>query len=477
MDNYDYIIVGGGPTGMTLAWILSSNNKKILLLEKESVLGGCHRVQRVDGYFSEHGPRVYSDSYLQFNDILNDMGIDFKQIFTRYKGNIAKIDNKTVLSLTKKEKLALVKAFLFMAFHSDYGKKQSIKKFMIENNFTEGTMDYIERLCRLTDGASSEDYTLFQFLQLMNQQYFYKLFQPKIANDKGLIKLWQNKLVENGVKILLKTEVLKINKEDNQIKDIVIIKDGVQLKIPVKKLILAVPPKPLHNIISSSLELNDSFGPIEQLKEWKSKNSYFDYIPLTFHYNSEEVKIPKKDGFPRTPWGIGFIIISDFMDFKDEPSKQCISICISMTDVPNEKGKTANQSSIEEIIEYVKEQLPMFPKPDKVIISPQVVRSGDKWINMDTAYVVTTENKFLNYKSNIDNLYAVGIFNGKSNYHFTSIESAVQNAVHFCKHEIPDLKYKFEEKHLNEVKYIIYDVLLILLVIIMIFIIKKINKQ
>ena len=476
MDNYDYIIVGGGPTGMTLSWILSSNNKKILLIEKESVLGGCHRVQRVDGYFSEHGPRVYSDSYLQFIDLLNDIGIDFKQIFTRYKGNIAKIDNKTVLSLTKREKISLVKAFIFMTFYSNYGKKQSIKQFMIDHNFTEGTMDYIERLCRLTDGASSEDYTLFQFLQLMNQQYFYKLFQPKIANDKGLIKLWQNKLVENGVKILLKTEVLKINKKDDKINDIVIIKDGIQLKIPVKKLILAVPPKPLHNIISSSLELKDSFGPINKLKEWKSKNSYFDYIPLTFHYNSSDIKLPKMNGFPRTPWGIGFIIISDFMDFKDEPSKQCISICISMTDVPNEKGKTANQSSIEELIQYVREQLPMFPKPDKVIISPQVVRSGDKWINMDTAYVVTTENKFLDYKSAIDNLYAVGIFNGKSNYHFTSIESAVQNAVNFCKQEIPDLKYKFEEKHLNEVKYIIYDVLLILLVIIIIIILKKMNK-
>ena len=477
MDNYDYVIVGGGPTGMALAWILSSNEKKVILIEKESVLGGCHRVQRVDGYFSEHGPRVYSDSYLQFNDLLNDMDIDFKQLFTRYNGNIAKIDNKTVLSLTKSEKFSLVKAFLFMTFHTNYGKNQSIKKFMIDHNFTNETIDYIERLCRLTDGASSEDYTLFQFLQLMNQQYFYKLYQPKIANDKGLIKLWQSKLVDNGVKIFLNTEVLKINKKDNQINDIVIIKDGVQLKIPVKKLILSVPPKPLYNILSSSLELENSFGPIEKLKEWKSKNSYFDYIPLTFHYNSSDIKLPKLDGFPRTPWGIGFIIVSDFMDFKDEPSKQCISICISMTDVPNENGKTANQSSIEEIIQYVRAQLPMYPKPDKVIISPQVVRSGDKWINMDTAFVVTTENKFLDYQSNIDNLCAVGIFNGNSNYHFTSIESAIQNAVHFCKQEIPDLKYKYDEKHLNEVKYVIYDILLIMIVIIVILIVKKINKK
>lgn len=473
-ENYDYIIIGGGPTGMTLAWILSSNDKKILLIEKESSLGGCHRVQRVDGYFSEHGPRVYSDSYLYLIDILNDMGLDFKELFTLYKFNLSNIDNKTILSLSKTEKLSLAKAFFIMSFNINYGKKKSIKQFMVEHNFRESSIDYIERLCRLTDGASAEDYTLFQFLQLLNQQYFYKIYQPKKPNDQGLIKLWTDKLIENKVTILLNNEVVKIDRENNSISDIIILNNGVQKRIKVNKLILAVPPKPFYNIISSSLEMQDSFGDINKLKHWKSKNSYFDYIPLTFHYNSKDIKLPKKNGFPRTPWGIGFIILSDFMNFENEPSKQCISICISMTDVPNESGKTANQCTIDEIIKYVKLQLPMFPEPDKVIVSPQVIRSANKWINLDTAYVVTTEQKFLNYKSKYNNLYAVGIFNGNSNYHFTSIEAAVQNAIFFCEEEIPDLKYKFDIRQLKEVKYMIYDILLIILVIILIIIVKNV---
>jgi hypothetical protein len=474
IKNYDYIIVGGGPTGMTLSWILSSYDKKILLIEKEESLGGCHRVQRVDGFFSEHGPRIYSDSYLYFIDILNDMDLDFKELFTIYKGNIANIDNQTIFSLSRTEKLSLFKAFLLMSFDVNYGKKKSIKQFIVDHNFRPSSIDYIERLCRLTDGASADDYTLFQFLQLLNQQYFYKIYQPKKPNDKGLIKLWTDKLIENKVDILLKSEVVKIIKEKNIVSDVIILNNGIQQKIKVNKLILSVPPKPLYNIVSSSLDIQDSFGDINKLKEWKSKNSYFDYIPLTFHYYSKNIKLPKLNGFPRTPWGIGFIILSDFMDFKDEPSKQCISICISMTDVPNELGKTANQSTTTEIIEYVKKQLSMFPNPDNIIISPQVKRSGDKWINLDTAYVVTTEQKYLNYKSKYDNLFAVGIFNGNSSYSFTSIESAVQNAIFFCKKEIPDLKYKFETNNLKEVKYYIYDFLFILVVIILIIIVKKV---
>lgn len=47
---YDYIIVGGGPCGISLSHLLAKTNKKILLLEGENSLGGCHRVDRINGY-------------------------------------------------------------------------------------------------------------------------------------------------------------------------------------------------------------------------------------------------------------------------------------------------------------------------------------------------------------------------------------------------------------------------------------------
>ena len=83
--NYDYAIIGGGPTGMTLAWILSKQKKNVILIEKDDVLGGCHKVLRINGYFTEHGPRIYSNSYLMFIEILSDMNINFEDLFTLYK--------------------------------------------------------------------------------------------------------------------------------------------------------------------------------------------------------------------------------------------------------------------------------------------------------------------------------------------------------------------------------------------------------
>lgn len=472
--DYDYIIIGGGPTGMTLAWLLEDKTRKILLIDKENELGGCHRVQRVNGYFSEHGPRVYSNSFLMFIEILKEMDIKFEDHFIEYKASLSKIDKKTLNSFTYNEKKSLFFAFINLVFDNNYGKNISLKKFSDDNNFTDASKDYIEKFCRLTDGASHEKYTLFQFLQLSNQQYFYKLYQPKAPNDKGFIKLWEDKLIESGnVTILKNTNIIRLIKDGDKIDSVVILHDLIVENIKGKKIILAVPPKPLYNIIKQSPGVENAFSHIEDLEKWKDNNSYFDYIPLTFHY-TESVPMPKILGFPKTEWGIGFIILSNYMNFSDEPSKTVISITITFTDRPNKYGKTVNQCTKNEIIEYVKEVLNVFPEPDLVIISPNVIRDNDKWINLDTAYVVTTDNHFIESKSNnFNNLFAVGIFNGNSLYNFTAIESSVQNAIHFCRDEIKNLKYELQNEKLLTIIDIIYNIIIILVILLILIILKK----
>jgi len=484
VEKYDYVIVGGGPTGMTLAWIFGSKNKKVLLIEKEEMLGGCHRVHRVDGYFSEHGPRIYSNSYLTFIRLLRKMDLDFYHIFkevdltdTNNKGtkfNLSKINNKTIWSFSFNEKKAFIIAFIKLIIDSEFGKTISVKEFMDKNNFSDDSKDYLNKFVRLTDGAAVENYTLFQFLQILNQELFHKMYQPKLPNDKGLIYLWENKLKSVGVTILKNTNVVNINSENGKIVNLDALVNGVSTVINGSKFILCVPPKPFYNLIKDSEEINNAFGEIDTLKNWQLKNSYFDFIPITFHYN-KDITFPKVNGFPNTAWGIGFIILSNYMTFKDEPSKEVISITITFTDVPNEYGKTVNQCSKEEIIEYVKSQLPFFPNPDKVIISQNVIRVNDKWLNLDTAYVVTTENKFIDSNSNkFDNLFSVGIFNGNSNYHFTSIEAAVQNAISFATNEIEDLKYEYYNKKPISLIETLHDIFVFIIFIGILIIIKRI---
>ena len=82
---YDYVIIGAGPTGLTLAWYLAKYcpDKKILIVESENTIGGCHRVRRVDGLFTEHGPRIIISNYFCLGDMLRELGLTFDEMYAQ----------------------------------------------------------------------------------------------------------------------------------------------------------------------------------------------------------------------------------------------------------------------------------------------------------------------------------------------------------------------------------------------------------
>ena len=55
----NYCIIGGGPTGLSLAYILANNNYNITLVERDYTLGGSWKSRWVQGgYFIENAPRA-----------------------------------------------------------------------------------------------------------------------------------------------------------------------------------------------------------------------------------------------------------------------------------------------------------------------------------------------------------------------------------------------------------------------------------
>jgi hypothetical protein len=441
---YDYILIGGGPTGLTLAWYLAQQKKKVLIIEKEKELGGCHRVQRIDGLFTEHGPRVYSDSYINFTNLIKEMDLDYNEIFTPYTFDLTNIGTKKKTDLSLYERFCLGLGILALTFNSEYGKQTSILEYMKWFSFKEETIDYIDRIVRLSDGATAERYTVFQFLQLANQQFLYSLHQPRLPTDQGLIKLWVEKLIKTGfVKIKVNHEVTVINKNKDNIIDNIVVLDRSNLnqsEIKGGKYIITVPPKPLVKLLRNS-KVENAFGNINELQKWSDLNSYFDYLPITMHWNYV-VDLPKIQGLPLSEWGIAFIILSKYMKFEGsleekENSKTVISTCITF---PERKStftnKTAHESSLidikTEIIRQLRTVIPKLPIPTKMLLSPQVYRDekNKRWVNIDTAYVLTNENAHISAESKIyKNLYNCGSHNGKSKYYYTSLESAVSNAI------------------------------------------------
>ncbi|MDV0447400.1 hypothetical protein MsAg5_12890 [Methanosarcinaceae archaeon Ag5] len=57
-ENYDAIVVGGGISGLLSALVLSKHGNRVLVLEKDNVVGGNCRTYNVDGFMVDTGPHA-----------------------------------------------------------------------------------------------------------------------------------------------------------------------------------------------------------------------------------------------------------------------------------------------------------------------------------------------------------------------------------------------------------------------------------
>jgi len=435
MSNYyDYIIVGGGPCGLTCAQLLSRTpNKSILLLDAANSFGGCHRVDRVEGkYFTEHSPRIYSTTYKNFDTLLHDMGTSFQELFTRYNFSISNIGEKSVMDMKICEILTLAFAFFQMVINNDFGIDISMKQYMLDKNFSPATMVYIDRVCRVVDGAASDKFSLNEFLQIINQQFLYPLYEPKLPNDLGLIKIWTDFLSKRGVAMKLNCSLTSVDAPNSTIKT----SSG---DFKYGKLILALNPYNIFNI-STSL-----FSDITVM--YAARTRYMTYVSLSFYWN-RKVQLPDIHGFSASEWGVVFIVMSNY--FTNTPNETIISVAVSILDAPSSvTGKTANQTNdIEELKTEVFRQfctsfkgstVPV-PSPDVTSMYPGVRYGGPPgmggWYSESGSFFNSFQNAntFIPFQSDVyPNIYNVGCQNGQQTYRFTAMESAVTNSIVLAK--------------------------------------------
>lgn len=522
---YDYIIVGAGPAGLSLAWYLSKHNLKILIIDREKDIGGCHRVRRsandegirrikdegfrriardegirmstdverfqrinnntnyYNGAFTEHGPRIYSGTYQATWQLLNEMNISFDNYFTKMYLGLSNIGGKGLLKMSIYEYFILTMEYIIFIFYPQRSQKLTVKELMDKYNFSEQSKDYLDRLVRFTDGASAEKYLLYKFFQLINQVTLYPIYQPKLPNDLGLFKEMRkkinadiilNNLVEN---IGINQDIVYVNTKNNKI-------------YYGKNLVLAIPPENIVEILEKSEDKN-IFGDFNKLKYFAEYSKYLKYISMTFHWN-HKLKLNKTIGFPATSWGIGYIVLSDY--FENYKDKTLISTAITIADKPSEfTGKTADETNENELKKEVLRQLkisfPELTEPDMIIISPgdyyennsngncflDAFSKKSKYSSIDKAFI-DTKIGYISPFSKYPNIFNVGTHNGNSFMGFTCMESAINNSIALYNHLYPKSKVSYPPIFtLNIFLCIIIIIILLIILIIKYKIVRKLK--
>ena len=443
---YDYVIIGGGPGGLTLASLLPGNN---ILLEKEKTLGGCHRVTWDNGYFTEHGPRIYGTAYQNAMFILEQMGINWDDHFTHYDFQFLSIGLGEITGTMQPwETGYLIFEFLKQSISgglrtpsldkaidvtNEITDTTTVGEWMDSHSFTEKSKNVIDRMCRMTDGADSSRYLLTSFLQLVNQDFFYSFQQPNKPMDQ-LFNLWEKRIqskhsdINNPItcEIAKGEEVIEISKNENTKVCIVYTDRRI---ISAKNVIFAMPPQYIAKIIKQG-----TYNPFsDRFLAYAEETKYLRYISLTFHF-SHHYNLDHLWGVAKeSKWGIVFIKLDDYM--VDTFPGDMFTIAVTKVDTEGLNGKTALECSDAEIGEEVWQEMnELFKFPTKPVI--KIYKGDDQaWVLTKYGYGECAGKDNVRNIENIRNIeitgnfYAISCHVGESPYSFTSFESAVANAI------------------------------------------------
>lgn len=171
MADHDIIVVGGGISGLMSALTLSRHGKKVLVLEKDSMVGGNCNSYTVDGFQVDTGPHAIThlkvgplrrlmDEYFTNVPMFVDYGNYFvrtEKVFTKIPSNIKEFVTFDVLP--RKDRLllsqSLTKALTLMTFGM-VETNESVYDFL-PKGLSGDTIDFVNAIAYFLSGKSMKE--------------------------------------------------------------------------------------------------------------------------------------------------------------------------------------------------------------------------------------------------------------------------------------------------------------------------------
>jgi all-trans-retinol 13,14-reductase len=178
MTDHDFIVIGGGISGLLSALALSKHGKSVLVLEKNSIVGGNCNSYMVDGFQVDTGPHAIThlregplrrlmDEYFTYVPVFQDYGTYYVRTekgLTKIPSNIQ--DFVTFDALPRKDRLllsqSLTKALTLNAFGM-LDVNQSVYDFL-PKGLSSDTLDFVDAIAPFLSGKSMKETSVNRIL-------------------------------------------------------------------------------------------------------------------------------------------------------------------------------------------------------------------------------------------------------------------------------------------------------------------------
>ena len=445
-----YVIVGAGPSGLTLAYVLAINNIPITIIENSNQLGGSWNSQWIDDkYFSENSPRVMVHNKNQ-NDLLNHVGMtdcDFANIY----GDVFQTNLKMMHFLINHFSIQDYFVFIFASVKYTLVKEKKTVKEWLDESFMSASgkkaMSIISiLLCDRPEKTNVCDlFGMFGFSPS-------PLKQMREPNQwHGLIQYYIRTLP--NVTIVKNTKVTKlIHRHDSSNIQGVVVHNNythVQSTIYADNVVLCTQSSGLLPILEGSDNIiRNNWLPYDEMKIW-GKQTYYCGFGFQLHYKNE-VRMPEKWCWScMGDWTVIVLPVSNWLKrISNDPSIKTVWSCciVDMDTKSRHLQKTANECTDHEEVVYeclrqMNEQHPSLPAPDVATTSVGLYHSNGKWISENTGY---TQSKYGNIqmKGNMKNLYALGCFTETGISSVATMGKAIDATALFLNEYEPNLQHK-----------------------------------
>lgn len=409
-------IIGGGPCGMRMAENLSKEDTHIILVERETKLGGCWKVEWKRSYFTEHSPRVLSTGYKTFFKKIKPYNLETVPVY-----NSTATENKLMFTNFIYNNLSYFDMFKFLYGITFYNENddRTVQEWLDDKNISVKGKNGIRKLCivlatipenlswvALCDSIRKDTGGLI--VNLKSSDYWIKKYENELSKKCSIYK---------------SSEITKINYKNTKVTSITTSKgDNIRADL----FIFCIPVYQLWTLFKKNKI---------SLSDW----TYDDVLKSSYSSIGFQLHFTKKQKFPEKwctsctgDWSIIMLNTSKYFEhFSRNPNiKDVYSFTIIDTFTKSKYiNKSVNDldsidSIISEALRQLKESLQVKILPIEITVTKGLKKIKGVWQSKDTGFAITPKGT-IDQETDFDNMFTVGPHNLDK---ISVLESAFESA-------------------------------------------------